>query len=566
MVRRQLALWLVAVLTAAACGGSNGNDDTDVAATADAAAGDVETVATCTDGEPCDDGESCTYNGVCSEGECISEGPVLCEHYECMTGGCDGNGGCELGDLVDGWCFIQDSELCLWAGDPHPANPCLLCKPEEDASGYTFAPTGTPCQDANPCTDQDFCDHGTCMNGTPPSCADGLLCSVDECTVDGCVHDYDHVACDDANPCTVDMCSPESETNDGCVHIPDDSLPCGDGNVCTPNDRCENGQCVTDEPLACGDENPCTDEYCHAAYGCLYTFLDNDQACDDGALCTMDDHCYFGLCKGNDPWGNCPTCQLSFSEHVHKVANLRMGHSGTPGEAVNVDADLKTCSPEGDCEQGLDNLLMFASEYLDPTIDENLKGNTDASPLIFVAELVSPSLDGDEFTINVLYAGLSDKNPDCDFNSQTCVYQAASLNFDQLCTPQVSFSNATVEDGKLTAGGSGFYFPFHMQFVGGETADIVLYNATLEAQVSVTEEGIIDKLEGVLGGAVTPDNLEQLVLAIPDEYMPVDKSLLLNLLGMLTPDIDWDHDGEVDGLSAALVFETIPGILEPYNK
>lgn len=561
---RLLAWVLPIVLAVVSCGGDSKKSGD--ATTQPDVAGDVEIVTVCTDGEPCDDGDPCTWNGMCVEGECISEGPLACKTYECLTGGCDGNGGCELGELLAGWCYIEDSDLCLWAADPHPSNPCLMCDPDENTTKYSFAATGTPCQDANPCTEQDYCDHGKCINGTPPSCADGLLCSTDECTVNGCVHDFDHEACDDGNPCTEDMCSPESETQDGCVHIADDSLPCGDGNVCTPNDRCENGKCVTDEPLECDDDNPCTAEYCHDAYGCLYSFLDDEQACDDGAVCTMNDHCYFGLCKGQDSWNSCPDCQLSFSDSVHKVVELRMGQGGHPGEAVNVDGDLKTCSPDGDCEQGLDNLLMFAAEYLDPTIKENLEGNTDANPLIFVAELVSPSFEGEEFTVNVLYVGLSDKNPECHFNTDVCIYQAASLNFDPLCNTQVSFSNAKIEDGKLTAGGSGFYFPFHMEFVGGNEADIVLYNATLEAQIELGEDGAVATIKGVLGGAVTAANLETMITAIPDEYIPVDKSLLISLVSMLPPDIDWDHNGEMDGLSVALVFETIPGILEPYNK
>ncbi len=558
-------LILVASLSLACSGGSSGSEEDSIPAD-DAAL--EESTSGCEEGLACDDGDPCTSDDKCVAGACAGGAPVLCEHFECFEGGgCDGAGGCDMGTLMEGWCFIGG--LCAEAGDSDPEDPCFACDPEQSTDGWSEAPTGTSCEDGNPCTIDDFCDHGDCLNGSPPSCADGIMCTDDECDpVEGCQHAFNHDQCNDDNPCTKDECSYEGAETTGCLSSPDDSLVCGDGNVCTLNDRCEEGSCVSDaEPMDCDDDNPCTDDSCHEAFGCLYVF--NENACDDGADCTMEDVCYYGKCVGEEDWWNaCPPCTVEFSEQIAKVFKLRVGDGGWVGEAVNVDNDLKTCSPNDTCEQGLDNMLAFAGPMLNSTIEENLQANTPASPLIFVAEFVAPTFDGAAFTVNILYCGLSDSNPDCDFMTQTCTYQASSMNFDDLCKPNVSFNNVTITDGHVSGGGSGYIFPFNMTFVGGATAETVLYSARIEAEVETDDDGNIVTLKGALGGAVTKTNLKELVVAIPDEYMPVPKEAVLDLIDapQIKPDIDLNGDGEADALSVGLAFETLPGVVVPYNQ
>jgi hypothetical protein len=547
-------------IVAAACADKGDKDDQ---------AGDVSQGETtgCTEGATCDDGDPCTANDTCQEGTCQPGEPYSCEQLPCTSSACDGKGGCQLGALLDGWCLINGA--CFAAEQPDPGSSCRFCDPAKSPTGWSAAEAGTACEDGNICTEQDYCDNGDCLAGTPPTCADGIQCTVDSCDLaTGCAHVPDDGSCIDENACTQDSCQPEQVGDEkGCVHTPDDSLPCGDGNVCTL-EACHEGICVTEpDPLDCDDANVCTDETCHEAYGCLYTF--NDKECDDKEACTENDVCHFGKCLGVESWwSECPACNLSFSDQVAKIVKLRVGDGGYPGEALNIDSDLKTCSPDGMCEQGLDNNLMLAGDFIDEIIAENLtgEGGGEADPLIFVAEAVAPTFDGAQFLVNVYYAGLSASNPDCDFMKDKCTYEASSLNFGPLCDPQITFPNATIVDGVLTAGGSGYIFPFKMTFVNGETAETVLYAARLKADVLLDGDGKIETLKGVMGGAITNENLVELIEAIPDEYIPFDKETIIGLIEMVPNDIDLNGDGSKDAASIALVFETIPGLLADYQE
>lgn len=554
-----LPLLLAALLVAAACSGN----DADKSASADA----TDTVpgdgaGGCgPDGTVCDDGDQCTAWDQCLAGACQGE-PYSCEELECTAYTCDGTGGCMEGEVLDGWCFVTDE--CLSAGESLPGDPCLICAPEKSQSQLAASDTGIACQDNNICTENDFCDNGKCLAGSPPTCADGIQCTVDICDPEtGCHHEIDNEMCDDDNPCTADACDPEGSGDQlGCTNYPDDTLICSDKNVCTTNDHCDGGYCESDpEPLDCNDSNTCTDELCHESYGCLYIFNDNE--CDDGASCTKNDACSFGKCIGEENWNSCPACDLTFSDQVAKIIKLRVGDGGYPGEALNIDNDLKTCSPDGQCELGLDNSLMLAGEFIDETIKENLSSTE--TELVFLAEMVDP-FNGGEFTLNIYYGGLSFDDQDCDYMTQTCTYQVSSLSLTPLCDPQVAFDNVILEDGVIKGGGSGYIFPFKATFNNGESTETVLYAAKLEAQVILDDDGNVLTLKGVFGGAITKENLIALIEAIPEEYMPVDPEMIVAMVEAIPQDIDLNGDGVKDASSIALVFETIPGILEPYYK
>jgi hypothetical protein len=550
---RGLGLAAAAVLLASACSGSGNSDAADTPATDAAGEGIVE-------GAKCDDGQACTAYDRWVNGECVGEA-YSCEYLgECWPGGCDGNGDCEDHGLSPGWCYIG---ACVKEGDLDPQNSCAGCFTAKSTTEYTPVPTGTPCEDGNLCTEGDTCDSGDCLAGSPPTCADGVLCTVDECDLEtGCKHTPDHAQCKDDSACTRDECIAEKG---GCVSTPDDTLVCADEDVCTTGDHCSQGKCVVDpQPLSCDDDNVCTDDSCHPSFGCLYVF--NELPCDDGAACTQEDTCFYGNCKGTEDWWTpCPTCTKDFPGTAAKISALRVGVGGFPGEAVNVDGDLKTCSPPGSCELGLDNSLSFAGEYIDQVLAQNMALDAGLDALIFLVDLSSIAMDGTPFPMTLVYAEVSVlTNPDCDFTSQTCFYTPSSLSFDVLCNPLVVFSNATISDGVLKAGGSGSLFPFEMSFVNGKQTTLVLFNAKVEAKVELDGDGKVSKLSGVFGGAVTKQHLTDMIQAIPQEYIPVDLDLLLTMVDLMPEDIDLNGDGAKDAISLALVFETIPGILEQY--
>jgi len=81
------------------------------------------------------------------------------------------------------------------------------------------------------CLDDLFCngmeeleDTVGCISGKPPSCNDGVACTIDSCDeiADDCAHALNHDACDDGNVCTRDECTPAGCTNidDQCGDIP----------------------------------------------------------------------------------------------------------------------------------------------------------------------------------------------------------------------------------------------------------------------------------------------------------------------------------------------------------
>ena len=70
-----------------------------------------------------------------------------------------------------------------------------------------------------------------------------------------------------------------------------------------------------DSDLDCQDNNPCTDDACDLGTSRCVTF-DNNEPCDDGLACTLDDMCGGGECVGVEscPWG--AVCDLETGQCV----------------------------------------------------------------------------------------------------------------------------------------------------------------------------------------------------------------------------------------------------------
>lgn len=559
--------WMVGVVIllgagAMACSTPSESNSEDSSVQTDSAADAAEdnSVPACVAGEACDDGDPCTQNDACNEeGQCVGVAQAeTCLSVECGGSVCDGKGGCTEVELKPGFCLIKG--VCYAEGDSNPENECEKCV--TTTSTEFFAPMGdsVTCDDGNPCTQGDRCAQGSCIAGDDGTCDDELECTKDSCTETGCVHEADDAACDDDNSCTTDTCDPAS----GCGHAPDDTAVCGDGNVCTLNNHCSGGVCVSDGELDCFDDNPCTDEFCHASFGCIFNF--NEDPCSDGEACTEEDTCHFGHCEGiENYWYPCPACSIEFGPHVQKVVALRFGSGGMPGEALNVDSDIKTCSPPSSCQDGLDNTLSFAADIVNPVLADNLSDPEAA--MIILAVLQNPTWDGQPFMTSLQYAVLDDSNPLCDVQHEVCTYRSGNINFDPLCKPKVALTNATIVDNVLTAGGSGYVFPYKMYFVGDVEVEMVLYNAKVQATLTTLPDNTITHLSGVLAGAIKPEDLTTLVEAIPSEFFPGgDKQAMLNLVGMMPRDIDVNGDGVKDAFSLGLVFETNLGVLNPYQS
>ena len=278
---------------------------------------------------PCSDGDACTAGEACVGGECLGGGPINCDDgnpctddscdpaagcvFNANTIPCDDGNSCTTGDTcLDGWCVAGDPIAC------DDGNPCTkdLCLPE---GGCEHENVPAACSDFDLCTINDTCVDGVCVPGAVLDCDDGNLCTADECDEETgeCLHEPAEGPCDDSNPCTDedtclqgiclglsltscddqdvctdDSCSPLS----GCIHT-HNVAPCDDADPCTTTDVCADGLCVGSGELVCVDDNVCTDDLCQPGAGCIYPF--NLAACDDEDACTVTDQCLDGECVGS---------------------------------------------------------------------------------------------------------------------------------------------------------------------------------------------------------------------------------------------------------------------------
>ena len=199
---------------------------------------------------------------------------------------------------------------------------------------------GVPCSDGNACTGPDVCSGGACVGG--PS-----LCT--------CQSNAD---CGDDNPCTDDTCENPGTATAACVHV-DNTAPCSDGNACTGPDACSGGACVGGANLCtcqsnadCADDNPCTDDTCEnpgtATAACVH--VDNTAPCSDGNACTRNDACQGGVCTGSSP----VVCTPGDQCHVTGTCNPSTGAcSNPPAQDGTACADSDVCTINDVCQAGI---------------------------------------------------------------------------------------------------------------------------------------------------------------------------------------------------------------------
>jgi hypothetical protein len=160
------------------------------------------------DGSVCDDGDPCTQSDACLQGMC-GGGPIDCSSLDgpCGVGVCQGAGECVLDPAPDAT-PCDDGDVCT-GGDACQAGACMgganLCGVCADLSA------GDPCDDADPCTLDTTCVEMSGLvvcTGTAKDCAaSGDACKVGICdaATGECVATPkpSGTLCDDGDPCTV---------------------------------------------------------------------------------------------------------------------------------------------------------------------------------------------------------------------------------------------------------------------------------------------------------------------------------------------------------------------------
>ena len=558
-------------------------------------------------GDPCDDEDPCTHSDVYEDGVCT--GTV----YDCTSGSpfcvtrtCDGSGGCEILKVQDDFCFVDGA--CFADGSNNPKDECAQCDSSADQEGWSPAPGVTECSDKDACTLDDHCEAGVCVGGQTKDCDDGNPCTADQCDEGlGCMHEHKEGSCedgdlctlgdgcvqgecqagqevpdcDDGNPCTVDSCDPAvgcvNEDNpavacddgnectvdscDGQQQCTNDPVegPCEDGDLCTLGDFCQSGVCQTGAQVPdCEDDNVCTADSCSPLAGCIHANLPGE--CDDGEPCTVDDICLGGKCTGKKT-GSCPDCEVVANPHANKVTVLQMGTSGHPGQGLDLDNDPETCAPSTDCSGGIDNELGILAPFVNQAVTDAVENGY----LMYVIEFQDFTEEGTPFPLHFHGADLASTDLLCDFQYDECSYYPIWASFDADCSPLVSFDNAVLDGETLTAGGPEHHFALQFKLVGGGELEMAISGARLEATVQMTQGGSqVFSMVGFIGGAVDKTELLIAVDKVPDEYFPIDKETVKDLLDtLITNDLDTDGDGTPDAASIAIRFDTIPADLVP---
>ncbi len=349
-------------------------DQCHVAGVCDSATGVCSNLAKA-DGTACDDASLCTATDLCMGGSCIGTNAVVCTAQDqChVAGTCNpATGVCSNPPAANG-VACNDGNLCTQAdtcqaGTCTGANPVVctaqgqcrlvgLCNPATGLCSNPAAANGTACDDANPCTQTDICQAGSCVGANPvvctaqdqchlagvcnpgtgtcsnppkvngAACNDGNLCTqTDACQAGACVgaspvactaQDQCHVA-GTCNPAT-GLCSNPAATN---------GTPCSDGNLCTQTDTCVGGSCVGGNSVTCAAQDQChLAGVCNPATGvCSNPPKPNGTACDDGSLCTRIDICLAGSCMGADP----VVCTAQSQCHAAGACNPTTGVCSNP--------------------------------------------------------------------------------------------------------------------------------------------------------------------------------------------------------------------------------------------
>ena len=206
-----------------------------------------------------------------------------------------------------------------------PACFVAACVAETGTCAMRPLPTGTNCDDQDPCTTGDVCRADAC-HGRARDCDDGNPCTDDSCdAVKGCVNKPNTLPCEDGNPgTTLETCKAGA-----CQGGVNQAGPCPDDPWCKDHyddgDACDGvlkcvcdvagcaagstaKHCVVDPTtvITCPptDDTACAARTCDAVTGtCVAAALADGKPCDDGDACTVATACQAGVCAGGTALG-----------------------------------------------------------------------------------------------------------------------------------------------------------------------------------------------------------------------------------------------------------------------
>jgi hypothetical protein len=306
----------------------------------DGAGGCIKTYKPAT--ESCNDGNPCTYDDHCSgtDNTCVGGTAYTCvPNPPCeATATCDGTGGCEV-EYKSSSATCDDGNACTYGEhcsgtdnscvggiaytcEPNP--PCELSSSCDGQGGceVIYKSASTSCNDGNPCTYGEHCSgiDNSCGGGTAYTCEPNPPCeATSSCDgKGGCEVTYKEETepCDDGEPCTYGehcsgtsneciggtsyTCTPtqvcetsECDGKGGCITgFAPETTPCNDGNLCTYNDHCSgtSTECVG-TAYTCPNPSQCEISSCDGEGGCYTEFAPETTPCSTGNDCVINEHC-----------------------------------------------------------------------------------------------------------------------------------------------------------------------------------------------------------------------------------------------------------------------------------
>jgi hypothetical protein len=199
------------------------------------------TVAVIGEGGACNDANGCTQIDTCQSGICAGTNPVTCTPLDqCHDAGvcnpstglcsnpprangsaCDDGSACTPTDSCQSGACVGSNPIICSAIDPcHIAG---ICSPSTGLCSNPAKADGTPCDDADACTQTDTCQAGACAGSNPVFCA-----ALDQC------HD-------------VGLCSPSTGVCSNPSKV--DGSVCDDADACTLGEICNAGICGGGAPV-----------------------------------------------------------------------------------------------------------------------------------------------------------------------------------------------------------------------------------------------------------------------------------------------------------------------------
>ncbi len=163
--------------------------------------------------------------------------------------------------------------------------------------------------------------------------------------------------CDDDNGCTQDICVEGICQNS---KLPD-NVPCSDGDLCTLDDKCLDGECKG-EPKDCSDhDGTCLLGICDKETGACESLPAQDGvSCDDGLKCTVEDACFEGQCRGQvrDCSDDDDVCTEDSCDEQHGCTHVLVPRPGMEGPAGHAncsngqddDCDGRTDLDDSNCK------------------------------------------------------------------------------------------------------------------------------------------------------------------------------------------------------------------------